>query len=157
MLTAITLSRRFMAILSFALVSQAAQADELVIPGSGNPEYVLQALADAFAKHQSQHRVVIPPSSGTAGALQDVLGGKAVLGRVGRALRSDEAAKGFSYIPLGRDPVAFVGGAGVTIKGLTSAQVLDLYSGRLTNWKEIGGKLGPVRSWSWPDTESRHA
>lgn len=133
-------------VLIMGLSSASAWAEEVIIPGSGNPEYVLQALADVFGRAQTQHRVVIPPSTGTAGALRDVEGGKAVLGRVGRPLKSDEMARGLSYIALGRDPVAFVGGAGVSLAGLTSGQVMDLYTGRVTNWKELGGKPGPVRA-----------
>lgn len=128
------------------LLGGTAVAEDLVIPGSGNPEYVLQALAEAFGRQQTQHRVLVPTSSGTAGALRDVAEGKAVLGRVGRPLKSDELARGLSYIPLGRDPVAFVAGAGVTVKGLSSAQVIDLYSGKLSDWKDVGGKPGPVRA-----------
>lgn len=124
----------------------AAWSEEIVIPGSGNPEYVLRALAEAFGRAQTQHRVVIPTSSGTAGALRDVENGKAVLGRVGRPLKADEIAKGLTYISLGRDPVAFVGGAGVSVKGLTTAQVVDIYTGKVTNWKELGGKPGPIRA-----------
>lgn len=128
-----------------AVLFQTAFADELVIPGSGNPEYVMQALADAFGKHQTLHRVVVPTTTGTAGALRDVEAGATVLGRVGRPLKPDELARGLTYISLGRDPVAFVAGAGVTVKALTTAQVVDIYSGKLTNWKDLGGKPGPIR------------
>lgn len=141
--------KRFVNIASafaLGLCGSASLAEVVTVPGSGNPEYVLQALADAFGRAQNQHSVVIPTSSGTAGALRDVEGGKAVLGRVGRPLRSDEIAKGLSYIPLGRDPVAFVGGAGVSLKGLTTSQVMDIYTGKVTNWKELGGKAGPIRA-----------
>jgi phosphate transport system substrate-binding protein len=50
------------------------------------------------------------------------------------------------FISLGRDPVAFAAGAGVSVKGLTSAQALDAYSGKITNWKELGGKPAPIRA-----------
>ncbi len=123
-----------------------AQAEELVIPGSGNPEVVLKALADVFNRQQTQHSVSIPPSTGAAGALRDVEAGKAVLGRIGRPLKPDESARGLSYVALGRDPVAFVAGAGVQIKGLSTAQVLDAYTGKVSNWSEVGGKAGPIRA-----------
>ena len=133
-------------LLAAGLLSQAAFAEDLVIPGSGNPERVVQALADAFGKQQTQHRVIVPPTTGTAGALRDVEAGSAILGRVGRPPKLDELARGLVYIPLGRDPVVFVAGAGVTIKALSSAQMLDAYTGKLTNWKEVGVKPGPIRA-----------
>lgn len=125
---------------------QFAQAEELVIPGSGNPETVLRALADAFNKQQTQHHVLVPSSTGTAGALRDIEAGTAVLARVGRPLKGDELARGLTYIPLGRDPVTFVGGAGVKVKKLTTAQLVDIYTGKVTNWQDVGGKPGPIRA-----------
>lgn len=138
---------RFTAVLAvLALPSQLVWAEDLVIPGSGNPQFVLQALADAFGREQTQHRVQVPAPNGTAGALRDIENGTAVLARVGRPLKAEELARGLVYIPLGRDPVAFIGGAAVSIKGLTQAQAVDAYLGKVTNWRELGGKPGPIRA-----------
>lgn len=134
-------------LLIFLAVScQFAFAEDLVIPGSGNPESVVQALADAFAKQQTQHRVIVPSTTGTTGAVRDVAAGVAVLGRVGRPLNPDELAQGLTFVSLGRDPVAFVAGAGVTVKALKSAQLIDAFTGKVTNWKDFGGKPGPIRA-----------
>lgn len=123
-----------------------AAGENLVIPGSGNPEYVLTHLAGAFNQAQTAHTVGIPPTSGTAGALRDVEAGVTPMGRVGRALKEDERKRGLVYVPLGRDPVAFVGGAGVTARSITQQQALAVYSGRITDWRELGGKPGPIRA-----------
>ncbi len=131
--------------LGAATLCGAAAAEELLIPGSGNPEHVLSALADAFNQQQSQHRVLVPPTTGTAGALRDVEAGTASVGRVGRPLKSDEKARGLVYLPLGRDPVVFAGGAGVTVKGLSAAQLVAAYSGTVANWSDLGGAPGPLR------------
>ncbi len=124
----------------------AAFAEALIVPGSGNPEYVLTQLAKAFNQQQSQHTVTIPSSTGTAGALRDIEAGTASLGRVGRPLKDDERGKGIVYVALGRDPVAFVAGAGVTVRGITSAQAVDAFSGKLTDWRELGGGPAPIRA-----------
>lgn len=121
------------------------RAENLVIPGSGSPEYVLDQLAKAFNAKQAQHRVVVPPSSGTAGALRDVGDGVSTLGRVGRPLKEEERAKGFAYLPLGRDPVAVVGGAGVTARSITWPQLVDVFAGNIANWQELGGGAAPIR------------
>jgi len=119
-------------------------AEELVIPGSGNPEYVLGRLAEAFNEQQSTHRVVVPPSTGIAGAIRDVGEGTAVLGRAGRPLKEEERRKGLAFVSLGRDPVVFVGGAGVTMRSLARDEAVGIYTGRFADWKELGGKAGPM-------------
>jgi phosphate transport system substrate-binding protein len=129
--------------LSFA---QTVAAEILTIPGSGNPEFVLGELAKAFNSQQQQHQVVIPPTTGTAGALRELAEGSASIGRVGRPLKEAERRTGLTYHPLGRDPIAFVGGSGVTVRAVTSAQVVDVYTGKLTNWRDLGGKPGAVRA-----------
>lgn len=121
-------------------------AEELAIPGSGNPEYVLGELAKAFNAQQSKHHVTIPPSSGTAGALREVEEGTATLGRVGRPLKPAERERGLNYTPLGRDAVVFVAGAGVTVKNVTRDQVVASYVGKVTDWRELGGKPGSIRA-----------
>jgi len=128
------------------LSSIAALGEELVVPGSGNPEFVLSELAKAFNTSQTTHRVVVPPSSGHAGAVRDVSEGVATLGRVGRPLTAPEQAKGLTYIPLGRDAVVAVAGAAVTVRGISSEQLKGIFSGKITDWSQLGGQPAPIRA-----------
>lgn len=121
-------------------------AEVLSVPGSGNPEFLLGRLADAYNAAQSTHRVVIPPSTGTAGALRDLDQGHATLGRVGRPLSDAEKRKGLTYLPIGRDAVVFVAGSGVTLQSVTAAQIVDIYTGKIVDWRELGAKAGPIRA-----------
>jgi phosphate transport system substrate-binding protein len=137
-------------------LANAALAEDLAIPGSGNPEYVLGHLASAFNQQQSAHRVSVPPSTGTAGALRDVEAGTASLGRVGRPLKEEERRKGLSYVMLGRDPVVFAAGAKVSVRSITQAQIVDLYSGKIADWRALGGKPDPVRAIGREATDASH-
>lgn len=127
------------------LLAGLAGAEELTITGSGNPEYLLGELAKAFNARQTQHKIIVPPSSGMAGAIRDVSEGVTSLGRTGRPLNEAERAKGLVYLPLAREAVVAVAGAGVTLKGISSAQLVAIFEGKLSDWKELGGKPGPVR------------
>lgn len=138
--------RQCIACLAALALMNSALAEELVVPGSGNNEYVLAQLAKAFNSQQTQHRVSVPPSTGTAGAVRDVEAGTASLGRVGRPLNPAERTKGLTYIALGRDPVLFVAGAAVTARSITPAQALDAFTGKVSDWRELGGKPGPIRA-----------
>ena len=130
---------------AFALMPSAS-AETLVIPGSGNPEYILTVLANAYNTRQSEHRVIVPPTIGTSGALREVTEGTASMGRVGRPLKGKELNLGLTYRPIGRDPVSFVGGAGVTVSGITTQQAIDIFTGNISNWRDLGGKHEAIRA-----------
>ena len=121
-------------------------AETLVSPGSGNPHYLLTQLADSFNARQSDHKVIIPISTGSAGAIRDVSSGNASIGRVGRPLKEQERALGLDYLSLGRDPVVFVGGSRVSLRNLTRAQIVSIYNGDVSNWEELGGAPGVIRA-----------
>ncbi len=132
----------------------AARAETLVIPGSGNPEYILRELANAYNNRQSEHRVIVPPTIGTSGALREVTGGTATMGRVGRPLQGKELSLGLTYRPIGRDPVTFVGGAGVTVSTISPRQAVDIFTGKIGNWRDLGGKPGAIRAISREKTDA---
>ena len=132
-------------LMSVALLAESASAEDLVIPGSGNPEHVLGELARAFNAGQTRHRVLVPPTTGTAGAVRDVSEGTAVLGRVGRPLDAAELARGLTYLPLARDAIAVAGGATVNARGISGAQLVAVFAGKITDWSVLGGKAAPIR------------
>jgi phosphate transport system substrate-binding protein len=121
-----------------------AAPEVLLVPGSGSNEYALTELARAFNAKQDRYRVEIPPSSGTAGGLRALENGSASLVRTGRPLKAAELAKGWTFVPMGRDAVAFVAGRNIRVTSIDRQQMLDIYSGRITDWKSLGGK-GRIR------------
>jgi phosphate transport system substrate-binding protein len=54
-------------------------------------------------------------------------------------LKSRFATTGYSY-PIARDGLSVYLNASNPIKELTLAQIRDIYTGRVTNWKQVGGK-----------------
>ena len=143
-------------LLSMALFG-AARAEELVIPGSGNPEFLLIQLANAFNSRQSQHRASVPAPNGTAGALRAIKEGSARIARVGRPPKDEERFPGLSYVPLGIDAVAFVVGADVSVRSITRTQAVDIYTGRLNDWRQLGGRSGPIRAVGRETTDASRA
>lgn len=128
------------------LLCGAALSAELVVPGSGNPEYVLGVMAQKFNQQQKEHHVSVPTSIGAAGAVRDLLAEKTDLARIGRPLTDAEQAKGLTYVPIGRDAVVFVAGAAVTVRTVSSAQMIDVFSGKTSDWRQLGAKAAPIRA-----------
>ena len=152
----LSLIRSALMFFSALVLCNPASAETLIIPGSGNPEYILGVLAGEFNKQQSMHTVVIPTTIGSAGAFREITEGHASLGRIGRPLSETERQQGFIFHSLGRDPIVFVGGAGVSVRNISPKQVLDIFSGRLTNWQELGGKPATIRAIGRENTDASY-
>jgi phosphate transport system substrate-binding protein len=128
-------------ILSSALVAWPVLAfgSELPVVGTGDGIEVLKALSTAFNRMESATEVTIPPSIGSGGGIAAVGAGKAALGRVARTLTDAELARGLVYTPVLRLPSAIFIHPSAQVTDLTAAQLVDIYAGRITNWKEVGG------------------
>jgi phosphate transport system substrate-binding protein len=120
-------------------------ADFLVVPGTGSCETVLQALAAAFNARSPGGEVQIPASTGSGGGIQAVLNGEAVLARVARPLSEAEVQQGLRHLPFAKDPVVFAVAKNVDVRNLTTAQLIDIFSGNIDDWRQVGGATAPIR------------
>jgi phosphate transport system substrate-binding protein len=117
-----------------------AYATELTVVGTGDSQLLLQALADAFESHHPKVKVTIPPSIGSSGGVRAVASGADVIGRIARPLTKNEQQFNLSYHLFAYSPVVFIVNQSVAgIEGLTAQQALDIFSGKITNWSEVGG------------------
>ncbi len=54
--------------------------------------------------------------------------------------------------PVGRDGLVFIVNKDNPVESLTTQQIYDIYTGRITNWKEVGGNDQPIKAFSRPET-----
>jgi phosphate transport system substrate-binding protein len=52
--------------------------------------------------------------------------------------------------PIGREAFVFFVHANNTVESLTSEQIRDIYSGKVTNWRDVGGKNDKIRAFQRP-------
>ena len=52
--------------------------------------------------------------------------------------------------PIGRDALVFLANRSNPVHSLTRSQIVDIYSGRTTNWKEMGGKDRKIQAFQRP-------
>jgi len=84
------------------------------------------------------------PSVYSSGGIEAVAEGDADIGFVARSLTEEEQQLGLRYEPLTWDALVFAVHPSVTIDGLSTEQVRDLYAGEITNWRQAGGPDLPV-------------
>lgn len=82
---------------------------------------------------------------GSGVGVQKVGEGLVHIGNTGRALSEEEAAKyGLKSFPFAIDGVAVAVNLKNKVGPLKASQVQDIFAGRITNWKEVGGSDAPI-------------
>lgn len=115
-------------------------AEELTIAGTGASQRLLRDVAQLFDAGHPGCVTRIPDSVGSRGGIRALLAGKVDLARTSRALREREAASGLSYLQFAQTEVVFVVHPSVQAPAsLSVSQLADIYAGRITNWREVGG------------------
>ncbi len=82
---------------------------------------------------------------GSGVGVKQVGEGLVEIGNTGRPLKAEEIKKyGLKSFPFAIDGVAVVVHPSNAVSELTFAQVADIYAGKITNWKEVGGADGKI-------------
>ena len=116
-----------------------AAAGDLSIVGTGDGIDLLRALGAAYTADHPETNVIVPPSIGSGGGVAAVGSDKEVLARIARPLSDSERDAGLIATPVFRLPSAFFVHRSAGIASLTNAQLADIYRGKITNWRDVGG------------------
>ncbi|MBR2259537.1 MAG: substrate-binding domain-containing protein [Blautia sp.] len=54
--------------------------------------------------------------------------------------------------PVGKDALVFIVNEGNPVESVTRDQLIGIYTGQITNWKEVGGNDEEIRAFSRPET-----
>jgi phosphate transport system substrate-binding protein len=120
-------------------------AEEIAIVGTGSGTAILEAIGKAFTQLNPEVIITVPPSVGSSGGIKAVGRDEAVVGRVSREIKDNEKPYGLMYVPFAKNPVVFYINKNVTVQTLSVQQILDIYSGKITNWKDVGGSEMKIR------------
>ncbi|MBZ8180074.1 PstS family phosphate ABC transporter substrate-binding protein [Oscillatoria salina] len=94
------------------------------------------------------------PGSGTG--IKMLLNNQLAFSQSSRSLKEEEYEKAqtrsFSLkeIPVAIDGIAIATHPDLTIPGITISQLQDIYTGKITNWNQIGGNSIPIIAYSRP-------
>ncbi|MHB8772322.1 MAG: substrate-binding domain-containing protein [Syntrophales bacterium] len=127
------------------LIPLSAIAEEISIVGTGSGAEILQHLGKAFTKANPDVTISVPKSIGSGGAIKAAGTDTAKIGRTARGIKDKEKSYGLTYVPVAKLPIVIMTHKGVGVKNLTPQQICDIYSGKISNWKEVGGKEGNIR------------
>lgn len=111
--------------------------------GISKKAYIEEAAA-AYEKHTGIH-IAIEGGGATKGIRQVSSGETDIGGSCRFRLPSEELEKHATLIPVAWDALAVIAHPSNPVDDLSMEQIRDIYLGRITNWKEVGGNDAPLR------------
>ena len=106
--------------------------------GSTSMEKVIGTLGEAFTEKEGINVTYNPTGSGSG--IQAVSEGRCDIGLSSRALKDDEKASGLKETIVALDGIAIIVNPQNPVKDLTLEQIAKIYTGEITNWKDVGGE-----------------
>ena len=123
---------------SSSVSTDAAVTGSVATDGSTSMEKVIGALGEAFMNNNSGASFTYNPT-GSGSGIKAVLEGRCDIGLSSRALKDEEKAEGLVETVLAYDGIAMVVNPENPVSDLSLEQIAAIYTGEITNWKEVGG------------------
>ena len=117
----------------------AAAGGTVATDGSTSMEKVIGALGESFMEANSGTTFTYNPT-GSGSGIQAVSEGRCDIGLSSRALKDDEKASGLKETTLALDGIAIIVNPQNPVKDLSLEQIAKIYTGEITNWKDVGGE-----------------
>ena len=118
--------------------NMAAAGGTVSTDGSTSMEKVIGALGESFMEANSGTTFTYNPT-GSGSGIQAVSEGRCDIGLSSRALKDDEKASGLKETTLALDGIAIIVNPQNPVKDLSLEQIAKIYTGEITNWKDVGG------------------
>ena len=133
------------ACIGMALFGSVAFAGDLVVKGSTTVLPIAQRAAEKFMEAQGDVKITIS-GGGSSNGIKALLDGTADIADASRPMKDKEVAaakeKGIDPVEhkVAMDAVAVMVHPSNPVKDLTLEQLRDIYTGKITNWNQVGGE-----------------
>lgn len=110
--------------------------------GSTSMEKVIGFLSEAFMEEHGNIKVTYNPTGSSSG-IQAVAEGRCDIGLASRDLKDEETAD-LQGTVVAIDGIGIIVNPENPVTDLTIEQIGKIYTGEITNWKEVGGSDAPI-------------
>jgi len=115
------------------------RGNTLNVSGSTTILPIAEESADAF-KALHPGTTVLVSGLGSSAGIEAVSAGTADIGTSSRDLKPEEDKLGLVDFPIAYDGIAVIVSPDNPVHALTMAQLREIFTGKITNWKQVGGE-----------------
>jgi phosphate transport system substrate-binding protein len=130
----------FIVAISMTMGCQRSKAG-ITVAGSTSVEPFAELLAEEYMLQHPYSHIYVQGGGSTAG-IEAAITGAANIGMSSRNLTNDE--KKLYAVTIAKDAIAIIVHPKSPIDNLPLEQIREIFSGKITNWKELGGPNHPV-------------
>jgi phosphate transport system substrate-binding protein len=107
--------------------------------GSTSMEKVIGNLSEQFMQDNSGVKITYD-ATGSGTGVESASNGTCDIGLASRDLKDDEKNKGLTQTTIALDGIAIIVNKDNPVKDLSVDKIADIYTGKIKNWKDAGGK-----------------
>lgn len=111
---------------------------KIQLAGSTSMEKMCGALMEAFME-KYPNITVTTEYTGSGAGIESVTSGSVDIGNASRALSDKEKSAGIEENVVAIDGIAMITDKNNKVTNVTKQQLTDIYTGKITNWKDLGG------------------
>ena len=111
---------------------------KIQLAGSTSMEKMCGALMEAFME-EYPNVTVTTEYTGSGAGIESVTSGSVDIGNSSRALSDKEKSAGIEENVVAIDGIAMITDKNNKVTNVTKQQLTDIYTGKITNWKDLGG------------------
>lgn len=120
-----------------------ALSGKITLAGSTSMEKLCEAMSESFMEAYPDVTVTVEYTGSSAG-VESLIQGSVDIGNASRNLKDGEKEKGAVENIVAIDGIAVITDKDNTVSNLTTEQLSDIYTGKITNWSQLGGSNEPI-------------
>lgn len=137
------------------LTASVANADTIKIGGSGSMIPMLTALGKAYVKKNPKDSVEVNQKSmGQPGGIAALNAGAVDIAMSAMPISAEQSKLAVEPFEIAKVAGVIAVNSSVTATSLTSQQLCDIYTGKIRNWKQVGGVDAPISAFTRPESDS---
>jgi phosphate transport system substrate-binding protein len=117
------------------------KVEKLVLTGSSTVAPLAAEIGKRFESLHDNVRVDVQ-TGGSSRGVSDARAGLADIGMASRALKEDE--KDLLGFTIALDGISVILNKANPVNELNKQQIIDIYTGKIVNWKDVGGNDAPI-------------
>lgn len=136
----------FLAAMLLAASASVSPAGETIrVAGSTTVKPILDEAASRYRKDHPDVEIIIG-AGGSERGIERVGNGEVQIGMSSKAIKPEDKQRypDLNCVTIGHDGIALIVHAANPVRRVTSQQVRDVFTGRIANWRQLGGDDSPI-------------